>query len=495
MKKVYFFSAVAALLISFIQANAQQVRQLTLDEVIKIAEEQSPNAFIAKHRFRASYWQYRTFEAEYRPSLTLTGTTPNYSNAYNRVYNALTQSYEYVQTENFQSLGSLALSQNIGPTGGSISLQSDLTYEKDYTKGKEQFVSVPTSIRLVQPILQYNDLKWNKKIEPVRFEAAKKTFLSSIETVHQTAVMNFFSLALAQINQQIAEMNYSNADTLYRIANGRYELGTISEDELLQMQLSWLNAETERKSAAMNLRDREIRLRSFLGFNDQVRLELILPNSIPQLQVSPQEVFDLAMQNNPEILQQKLTVLQAQSSVAQAKAQRGLNANIIANFGLQGRQENIEDAYRYDYLNRNQGVRVSFSLPILDWGLGRGRFKMAQSSLELAQVQSQQAITDFEQNLYLDVEQFNLQSYQVATAAKSDTVAMRRYEVTKQRFLIGKIAVLDLNDADTRKDQNRRAYVQALQSYWNYFYNLRALTLYDFINRKPIETDYEQLVQ
>ena len=60
-------------------------------------------------------------------------------------------------------------------------------------------------------------------------------------------------------------------------------------------------------------------------------------------------------------------------------------------------------------MNKQQRVRVGFTLPILDWGLGRGRYKMAQSSLELAQVQSEQAIIDFQQNLYLDVEQFNLQ--------------------------------------------------------------------------------------
>ena len=90
-------------------------------------------------------------------------------------------------------------------------------------------------------------------------------------------------------------MNYSNADTLYRIAQGRYNLGTIAEDELLQMQLSWLNAETARKEADMNLRDREIRLRSFLGFNETVRLELVIPDEIPELQVDMKEVLDLAM--------------------------------------------------------------------------------------------------------------------------------------------------------------------------------------------------------
>jgi outer membrane protein TolC len=314
-----------------------------------------------------------------------------------------------------------------------------------------------------------------------------------MEAVNAQAVMNFFSLALAQINKQISEMNYSNADTLYRIAKGRYQLGTIAEDELLQMQLSWLNSETSRKQADMNLRDREIRLRSFLGFNDNVRLELLIPTEIPGLQVGTQEVFDLAMANNPEMLTQQLTVLTAQSAVAQAKAEKGLNANLIASYGLRDQDADINLAYQD--MNKQQRVRIGFTLPLLDWGLGRGKYKMAQSSLELAQVQSKQAEVDFQQNLYLDVEQFNLQKSQVEIAAKSDTVAMKRYEVTKQRFLIGKIAVLDLNDADARKDQNKRAYVQALQNYWSYFFNIRALTLFDFLNNKPIEADYEKLLQ
>jgi outer membrane protein TolC len=288
-------------------------------------------------------------------------------------------------------------------------------------------------------------------------------------------------------------MNYSNADTLFRIAKGRYQLGTIAEDELLEMQLSWLNAETARKQADMNLRDKEIRLRSFLGYNENVRLELILPDEIPDLQVDMKEVLDLALKNNPDILNQQINVLNAQSNTAQAKASKGLNASISASLGYSQQALNIETAY--NNLSNSQLVSVHFTMPILDWGLGKGRYQMAKSSLELAQVQANQALVDFQQNLFLDVEQFNLQEYQVAIAAKSDTVAMKRYEVTKQRFLIGKIAVLDLNDADSRKDQNKRAYVQALQDYWNFFYNMRSLTLFDFIKRKPLETDYDKLLE
>ena len=305
--------------------------------------------------------------------------------------------------------------------------------------------------------------------------------------------MYFFSLALAQSNKQIAEMNFANADTLYKIAQGRFELGTIAENELLELQLTWLNTETQRREAEMNLRDREIRLKSFLGFNENVKLELIIPTEIPELQVSPDEVLELARANNPEILEQQLTVMTAQSSVAQAKAEKGLNANLIASFGTRDQDSDFNLAYAQS--NQQQNIRLGVTLPILDWGLGRGRYKMAVSNLELAQVTSDQALVDFEQNLILDVEQFNLQRAQVAVAAKSDTVAMRMYEVTKQRFLIGKIAILELNNADTKKDQNRRQYIQALQNYWSYYYNIRSLALYDFVNRKPLETEFEKLLE
>jgi outer membrane protein TolC len=493
MKKILLLATISLFLLPFQNSNSQELKKLTLDDVMKLAEEQSPNALMAKNRFRSSYWQYRTFKAEYRPSLTLTGTTPYYSTAFERVWNSQDNKWDYKSTNILRNLGSLALSQNIGLTGGTISLNSDLTLENDFERKTRNYITVPVSIGLTQPLFRYNSLRWQKKTEPLKYSAAKQTYLYNIEAVHSQAVMNFFSLALAQSNKQIAEMNFANADTLYKIAQGRFQLGTIAENELLELQLSWLNTETTRKEAEMNLRDREIRLKSFLGFTDNVKLELILPTEIPALQVNSQEVLELAKANNPEILNQELTVLTAQSNVAQAKAEKGLNANLIASFGTRDQDSNFDLAYKNS--NQQQNIRMGITMPILDWGLGRGKYKVAQYNLDLAQVTSDQALVDFEQNLILDVEQFNLQKAQVAVAAKSDTVAMRMYEVTKQRFLIGKIAILELNNADTKKDQNRRAYIQALQNYWNYYYNIRSLALFDFLNRKPLETEFEKLLE
>jgi outer membrane protein TolC len=493
MKKIFLVSAFFLIIAGFQRSGAQEVKKLTFDEVIKLAEEQSPQAFMAKHRFRSSYWAFRSYQAQLRPTLTLRGTAPLYSNGYDKVYNSNQGIYEYVPKQTIQNSSTLSLSQSIGWTGTTIAVQSSVNHLYDFEKDIRQYNVTPVSINIMQPIKQYNSLRWQMKIEPLKYETAKKTFLTNIEAVHSSAVQYFFGLALAQINKQISVMNLSNADTLYRIAAGRYQLGTISEDELLQLQLSYLNAETASKESDMNLRDREIRLRSFLGYNDQVRLELIIPSEIPALQVETKEVLDLAMKNNPDILTQQLSLVQAQSSVAQARANKGINASVQGSIGLSQRGEDFMTALQNP--SQSQQFSLGFVLPILDWGRGRGNLKMAQSSQELTNIQVQQAITDFEQNLALDVEQFNLQKNQVAIAAKSDTVARRMYEVTKARFMIGKIAILELNNADTKKDSNRRSYVQALQNYWNYFYNMRSLTLYDFINRRPLETDYDKLIK
>ncbi|MEE9461716.1 MAG: TolC family protein, partial [Bacteroidales bacterium] len=88
-----------------------------------------------------------------------------------------------------------------------------------------------------------------------------------------------------------------------------------------------------------------------------------------------------------------------------------------------------------------------------------------------------------------------LQDDQLRIAAKTDTVAQLRYNVTKQRFYIGKIDVTDLNIALTERDNATRNYLAALQNYWSYFFNIRRLTLYDFQRDLPLNENFEALVE
>jgi hypothetical protein len=54
------------------------INKLTFEEVIQMAKDQSPRAIQAKHTFRASYWEYRSYRAELLPNLILKGSLPDY---------------------------------------------------------------------------------------------------------------------------------------------------------------------------------------------------------------------------------------------------------------------------------------------------------------------------------------------------------------------------------------------------------------------------------
>jgi outer membrane protein TolC len=101
---------------------------------------------------------------------------------------------------------------------------------------------------------------------------------------------------------------------------------------------------------------------------------------------------------------------------------------------------------------------------------------------------------DFEQNVIMNVMEFNLQGEQVRNTAKADTIAKMGFEVTKQRFLIGKLDVTKLNLARNDQEQARRAYINALRSYWTYYYTLRELTLFDFEKRITLSEDFDYLL-
>ena len=84
---------------------------------------------------------------------------------------------------------------------------------------------------------------------------ARKQYAEAMELVASQASMVFFSLVSAQTDLEIARLNYAATDTLYTYGLGRYNIGTITENELLQLELNKLNQETSIISSQMSFDD------------------------------------------------------------------------------------------------------------------------------------------------------------------------------------------------------------------------------------------------
>ncbi len=468
-------------------------KSLTLEEVIEIASQQSLDAFRNKNMYLASYWEFRNFRADRLPQLSFEATPFDFNRSMQKVYNFDENRDEYKPREVFNSDLALALSQNVGLTGGRIFAQSELNMTRNWGGEKlTSYSSTPISIGYSQSLNGYNALKWRSKIEPVKFEKAKKEYIQSKEELAIKAARRFFDLVDAQIEVSIASTNLSNADTLYRIGMGRFQAGTVTQDELLNLELGQMNARLALNRSNLELERARADLNSFLGFEKGTRVDCIVPTELSKLNINAAEAISLALENNPDILNHQQRLLEEDRKVKQAESQSGFNAELYALYGLNQNAEEFSEVY-LDPLER-QRLRVGVTVPVLDWGRRKGQLSMAKSNREVVKISINQERIDFEQNIVMNVMEFNLQGEQVRNTAKADTIAKMGFEVTKQRFLIGKLDVTKLNLARNDQEQARRAYINALRSYWTYYYTLRQLTLYDFEKKITLAEDFDKLL-
>lgn len=352
--------------------------ELTLEETIEQARQQSPDAQNARHSFRSAYWNYKYYCANYLPTLKLT------SNPYlDRAINKVTQSdgnVKFIEQNLLSTDLTLSLTQNVPWTGGTFFIETAAQRLDLFSSDTYSWQTSPVNIGYSQSLFGYNSLKWDRRIEPIRYREAKKTYVETLELVAANATEKFFNLAKAQSNYEIANANYANA---------------------------------------------------------------------------------------------------------------GLKADIYLRFGLTQTADKLKDAYRNPL--DQQYVSLGITLPILDWGRGRGQVRVARSNRDLVYTQVEQDKTDFDLNVRKLVKQFNLQAQRVNIAARTDHTAQRRAEVARKLYLLGKSSVLDLNASITEKDTARRSYITALYNYWSLYYALRSITLYDFEKERPLAEDLERV--
>lgn len=485
-------SLVFGVLLLPLTLEAQTERTITLPEAIALARTQSVDAAVALNELKTAYWEYRTFRADLLPEVNLTGTLPNYKKSYS-AYQQSDGSYTYVRNNTLGLSGELSVDQNIWLTGGKISLTSSLDYIKQLgASGEKQYMSVPVGIELTQPIFAVNSLKWNRRIEPVRYAEAKAAFITATEEVTMKTITRFFELLLAKETLGTAQQNLQNADRLYEVAGAKRKMGQISENELLQLKLTALKAKASVTDAESNLNAKMFQLRAFLGLPEEQALQPIVPESVPDVQIEYNMVLNKSLERNSFAQNIRRRQLEADYAVATAKGNLR-SISLFASVGYTGLNNTFSSAYR-DLLDNNI-VQVGVKVPILDWGKRRGKVKVAQSNREVIASKIRQEQISFNQDIFLLVEHFNNQAAQLTIANEADLIAQQRYKTSIETFLIGKINTLDLNDAQTAKDEARQKHISELYYYWYYFYQIRSLTLWDFKNNTELGVDFDNVIR
>ncbi|PKQ66533.1 hypothetical protein BZG01_10940 [Labilibaculum manganireducens] len=479
--------SIILIFLSTVFAHGQK-QNLTLSQVLDRAQSNSLDAFIQKNMYLSQQWEYKAYVADRLPNLSLAVTPFNYNRSFTQRYNSITDKDEYREQQSMYSYTRMSLSQNIGLTGGTIYVDSDLGRLESYGEGSSKsYSSTPVRVGLSQPLFGFNEFKWQSKLEPLKFEKAKKEYILNLQNVNVTAVGLFFDQVLAQLNVEMDSSNQINAFALYEMGKKRFKIAAIKQNELLNLELNVLKAKTNLAKSLKELQQTRFNLNVFLDFNENELKHLILPDDVPKLIVDVTNALELALKNHPLLMEEQQNEWEADMQVDKARKARHFQANLVASYGLNQQSETFYNAYQ-NPLNQ-QKVQMSLEIPILDWGKRKGNYKMAQSDREVIRLSSKQKQIDFKQEVSRKVIDFNLQGELVYNAQRADEIARKSYQVTLELFKEGKASVLQLDDALNKQDQSKEEYITSLKNYWEYYYTIQMLTFYDFRSGKALKAE------
>ncbi|MBD1362362.1 TolC family protein [Mucilaginibacter sp. ZT4R22] len=457
--------------------------RLSLQQVVEMAKANSIAAKQATTVRETNYWKWRTFKSNYQPQLSLSGILPGYSKTTQQVLQPDgTIIFQPVHNDN--SSLQLDFSQSITATGGTVYGTTSMQRFYDFDRKNELFNGVPYAIGYSQPLFQFNALRWDKKIEPLKFNESKQAYIESQEQIAYTVTGYFFDLLLAQVNYQIAQTNFTNTEKILTIAKVKFDLGKISKNEILQLQLERLNAQKAVGTAKRDMEIATLNLRTYTGAEGEDKIALELPGATINMEVSADKVLAEAFANRSDAIAFVRKIAEAKRDVAKAKGQSGLVATLTANIGFSNTARNIPDVYRNP--QNQQLLQLQFSIPVLDWGRSKSRVKTAQANEQFTEYAVEQDKQTFKQQIVTQVTLFNMMKDQLVFTAQADSIASEKYKIARDRYVLGDLSITDLSIAFQENDQAKRDYVAALRDFWGAYYQLRYLSLYDFERKEKI---------
>ena len=456
---------------------------LSLRNVVDLAISQSSSAKYNQNRNVNYYWRWKNYQTRFRPQLVLNGELPNYTHS----TTPITQpdgGIEFKQVSIAESSASLSLQQPVPFSGAWIWAGSSMYRIQDFRKSTVDYSGAPFSFGFTQPIFAYNYMKWQKKTEPLVYEEAQKDYIESIEEISLNAVRRFFRFLQIQTNQKLARSNLKNSQDNLKIAEKRQELGLISDNDFARIKLSVYNARKALNKSNMDLKNADFELKSYLQLPQEMQIDLDVPLNMVLFKVDLDIALKEALDNRKETPEFKRRLIEADRDLVQARKNSGLQATLKGTYGFSNSADDVGGIYQHPEQQRT--LLVSLSIPIMDWGRSESQIKLAESRRELVVFDVQNDQSDFEREVTVQVDRFGLLKDQLTTAEEADKVAENGYRISLKKFQNGEISITDLNISLSERESARRDYISSLEEYWESYYNLRILTLYDFEKQEKI---------
>lgn len=469
-------------------------KAMTLNDAITIACDSSLSAFKNKNLYMSAFWQYRNFKADMLPSLSWNITPIEFSRYLTMRYDSEDNIDIYREQKSYSTGTGLRLNQNFIPLGGTFYVETNINYLKNFGDNPyEQYSGVPIMIGYKHQVLGYNSFKWDRRIEPLKYEHNKIEYISNSEQVSIETMQYFFAAISAQMNYQSALFQLTNCDSLVAIAERKQQYLSVEKSDLLSLKADVLSAKNRLSQTIIALDKARSDLFNYLRINDYNDIELVMPDSPKLIEFDTNIALEMAKKYSTSILEQEETILEKERNLDEINKTTRINASISASIGFNQVAEKFSDVYK-DPLEQDLAM-ISLQIPLMDWSKGKGKRNIARNELEISHIEMSQRINKIEQDVVNYIAEITTRREILMNNYNILNIAQEVYQQQIKKFQTGNLDVTSISIAQSKLETAQNDYLSSISEYWLCYYKLRKLTLYDFENNISLSEkfDFENL--
>ena len=501
---ICFVFAVIAAMFTGTAFAAEATVQLSLEEAISIALEQSFAIKSLMLSLSQAEQGYLSAKRRYWTNMDLSLSLPQWNERISEVQvaNALPV---YNSRGTLRYRGRLNINQPL-PTGGTFSLVSDgyqseesnYFVDTDTTVKRKDFVST-VGLRFNQPLFTYNRLKNSLDRAELNYETRSLSYSRGELDVIYSVTSSFFSLYRSTRSWEIAKESLAQQEEQYNLAKLKFEAGLIPEVESLRTEVNLASAQSRVMDAESAMESQREAFKQTLGLpltdNIGVRPDI----DYVHFEVDLDKAVQLGLSNRTEIREQEISITLSEMSVIETDARSEVRADLSASYDFSGYSNqklplstSPVDLFNssWDDLTRrpgNRGVTLTVSLPVWDWGVNKAEVASARAGLKRSQLQLDEVKKDIVLSVTDAVRQLRSAENSLIVLQKSQEVAERMYDISLERFNNGEITSLELADDQQNLSNAKMSFLGAYISYKLAVADLKRKTRYDFELNVPLQ--------
>ncbi len=267
----------------------------------------------------------------------------------------------------------------------------------------------------------------------------------------------FYGIARAIGFVEVAEEQLNSAREHWRLASARFEAGAVPRFDVTRAEVEVADAEQQLIVAQTAVETAKASLKSLLGIAVTRPLQLVAEPAPAPLVLDPNLCIEMAQQRREEVKVAETQARLAMVSARLAKAERGLNLDLVGAYDRQSSTGFSED--------HSWNLTLSLSKPLSDGGASRSKQQQALWRAEQARALAGKLADDIELEVwhaYLNAEETK---HRISLTAKTVELAREALRIAEVRYDAGLATPVEVTDARVALIAARTNQVDAIYGY------------------------------